>query len=70
MTRQQVIALKRIAGGDCFVHGNNVRVVRACAEYGYATLEDYGSMRGKGMNAERYYATITDKGREFLRQHP
>lgn len=68
MTPEQIIALKRVAGGDCHPHGNSVRCVRACVEYGYATLEDCGTIRGS--DAERWFATVTDKGREFLRQNP
>jgi hypothetical protein len=67
MTPAQLIALQRIAGGDCHPQGrHNVRVVRVLVELGYVTLEDCGKA-GKS-SSERWFAELTPKGREMARR--
>jgi len=68
MTSAQLIALQRIAAGDCHPHGtNHVRLVRRLADLGLVTFEDCG--RVQGLDAERWFALITDKGRDALRRN-
>lgn len=70
MTPAQLIALQRIAAGDCHPQGkHNVRVVRTLVELGYATLEDCGKLgSGRGGSKERWFVELTPKGREMARR--
>lgn len=68
MTPAQHIALQRIASGDTTLHGHAVRVARSLEELGFVKLTDYGHMRGRGVDHERWVAEVTPEGREKARR--
>lgn len=71
LTDKQLSVLRRLAGGDEHIRGQEVRVVRRLEFLGLATLRDdgaFGPRMGRGnADGERWYASITISGRLVVR---
>lgn len=62
-TPRQLELLRRLAKGDRYLRGADVRVAQALEAKGFASVTDYGSLKLHGKSdGERWLASITATG--------